>query len=39
VVQKFSVGEVLKSRRIIGHDILDAVDEGDLGAVAMVALV
>jgi len=38
-MQKFSVGEVLKSGGIIGHDILDPVDEGDLGAVAMVALV
>lgn len=38
-MQKFSVGEVLKSRGIIGHDILDPVDEGDLGAVTMVALV
>ena len=38
-MQEFRVGEVLKSGRIIGHDILDAVDEGDLGAVAMVVLV
>jgi len=38
-MQKFRVGEVLKSRGVIGHDIFHPVDEGDLGAVAMVALV
>ena len=38
-MQEFRVGEVLKSRGIIGHDIFHPIDEGDLGAVTMVALV
>jgi len=38
-MQKFRVSEVLKSRGVIGHDIFHPVDEGDLGAVTMVALV
>jgi len=38
-MQKFRVGEVLKARGVISHDILHPVDEGDLGAVTMVALV
>jgi len=38
-MQEFRVGEVLKARGVISHDILYPVDEGDLGAVAMVALV
>jgi len=39
VVQKFRVGEVLKSGGVISHDIFHPVDERDLGAVMMVALV
>jgi len=39
VTQKFRVGEVLKARGVIGHDIFHPVGEGDLGAVTMVALV
>jgi len=38
-MQKFRVGEVLKARGVISHGILHPVDEGDLGAVTMVALV
>ena len=38
-MQEFRVGEVLKSRCVIGHDIFHPVDEGNLGAVTMVALV
>jgi len=39
MVQEFRVGEVLETRRIIGHDIFHPDDEGDLGAVSVVALV
>jgi len=39
VMQKFRVGEVLEARSIIGHDIFHPINEGDLGAVTMVALV
>jgi len=38
-MQKFRVGEVLEARGVISHDILHPVDEGDLRAVTMVALV
>jgi len=38
-MQEFRVGEVLEARSIIGHDIFHPVDEGDLGAVSVVALV
>jgi len=38
-MQKFRVGEVLKSRGVIGYDIFHPVDGGDLGAVTVVALV
>ena len=38
VMQEFRVGEVLEARGIIGHDVFHPVDEGDLGAGAMVAL-
>jgi len=38
-MQKFRVGEVLKSTGIIGHDIFHPVEERDLRAVTMVALV
>jgi len=38
-MQKFRVDEVLEVRDIISHDIFHPVDEGDLRAVRMVALV
>jgi len=38
-MQKFRVGEVLKARGIIGHDIFHPIDEGDLRAATMVVLV
>jgi len=37
-MQEFRVSEVLEARSIIGHDIFHPIDEGDLGAVTMVAL-
>jgi len=38
-MQEFRIGKVLEARGIIGHDILHPINEGDLRAVAMVALV
>jgi len=39
MVQEFRVREMLEARGIISHDVFYPVDEGDLGAIAMVALV
>jgi len=38
-MQEFRVGEVLEARSVIGHDIFHPIDEGDLGAATVVALV
>jgi len=39
VKQKFRAGEVLEVRGIISHDIFHPIDEGDLRAAMMLALV
>jgi len=38
-MQEFRVGEVLEARSVISHDIFHPIDEGDLRAVTMAALV
>jgi len=38
-MQEFRVSEVLEARSVIGHVIFHPVDEGDLGAVTIIALV
>ena len=39
MIQELGIGEMLQARGVVSHDVFHPVDEGDLGAVAVVSLV